>query len=347
MGMPVEGIPMRNTLIALVTKYRELSKARRAILLALGAVLCMLLVGRFNRLTPRDNVSQPALQQTENWPADPQATVGPLLENANRNELIDALKEPMASRVDLGGGRLSAATTLPYATPLIAHTAELTVATREFARSRASLEEILERHHGYAARLRMSGRRNGSLLSATLRVPTTELGATVSELKSLGDVEQEEQAADEITQQRADLEARLSNAQATLRRLQELLKKQTYPDGNVRELQRQIANASAEVNRLQAERDASEHKVTFANVQFSLREVVSVPAESLGSQLHAAAAAGFGEASASLSAIVLFLIGRGPVTLLWMIILYVPARLVWRRWLANAVPASVPVTTQG
>ena len=138
--------------------------------------------------------------------------------------------------------------------PMIAHTASLIVATKEFAKSRTSLEEILVRHRGYAARLRMAGRRTGSVLSATLRVPSSELGATVSDLKSLGDVEQEEQSADEITQQHADLEARLANAQATLRRLEELLKKQTYPDGNVRELQRQIAMASAAVNRLESER---------------------------------------------------------------------------------------------
>src|SRR5258708_37393012 len=99
----------------------------------------------------------------------------------------------------------------------------------------------------------MVGERRGSVLNATLRVPSTELGATVSELKTLGDVEREEQAADEITQQRADLEARLSNAQNTLRRLQELLKQQTYPDGNGRELQRQSATARAAVRRLAEE----------------------------------------------------------------------------------------------
>src|SRR5258705_11065579 len=107
---------------------------------------------------------------------------------------------------------------MPYAIPLMAHTAELAVATREFAKSRTSLEEILERHRGYAARLRMAGRRTGSVLSATLGVPSTELASTVSELKSLGEVEQEEQAADEITQQRAELEARLSNARGTFGR---------------------------------------------------------------------------------------------------------------------------------
>lgn len=335
---------MRNKLIVLVTKYRAMSKGRRGLSLALGALLCMVLVGQVNRtMTSPGPHSETKLQSESDRPAaPPQSSTDSLTDDEKQKVLQEVRNEPAASRIDLAG-RLNGAPSTAYATPLIAHTAELAVATHEFAKSRASLEEILERHRGYAARLRMAGRRSGSVLSATLRVPTAELTSTVSDLKSLGDVEQEEQAADEITQQRADLEARLANAQGTLRRLQELLKKQTYPDGNVRELQRQIANASAEVNRLQAERDASEHKIIFANVQFSLREVVSAPVESLGAQLHAAAAAGFGEASASLSAIVLFLIGRGPVVLLWMLILYFPARLVWRRWLANAVPAASPV----
>jgi uncharacterized protein YPO0396 len=157
------------------------------------------------------------------------------------------------------------------------------------------------------------------------------LAATISDLKALGDVEQETQSADEVTQQHADLGARLANARGTLRRLQDLLQKQTYPDGNVRELQRQIANASGEVNRLEAEQTAAEHRVTFANVQFSLREVVGRPEESLSAQFRGAAAAGFGEAAASLSAILLFLVGRGPVVLFWMGILFFPARLIWRR----------------
>ena len=191
---------------------------------------------------------------------------------------------------------------------------------------------------------RIKRQRSGSVLSATLRVPSTELGRTVSELKSLGDVEREEQAADEITQQRAELEARLSNAQKTLKRLQELLQKQTYPDGNVRELQRQIFNASAEVARLEAERQASEHRVLFANVYFTLREEVAKPSESLGAQLRGAAAAGFGEAMASLAGLLVFLIGRGPVVVLWCAILWVPVRMIWKKW---APVAAQPSAAQG
>src|SRR5438552_19129862 len=71
--------------------------------------------------------------------------------------------------------RRQIAGTSAYDAPLIAHTAELAIATKEFARSRTELEEILERHRGYAARLRMVGRRTGSVLTATLRIPSPEL----------------------------------------------------------------------------------------------------------------------------------------------------------------------------
>jgi hypothetical protein len=335
---------MKKAIELLVLKFRALSWLKRGLVLTLLAAGCFLALALLTSQAPPRKAGVPS---TEFLPpeisTDVPQTDGEFYRlqkqmSDSRAGLGMPGTPPAASAREIGGA-------YPSAMPLIAHTAELAVATAEFAKSRAELEEILERHRGYAARLRMVGRKTGSALSATLRVPAPELGSTVNDLKALGDVEQEEQSADELTQQRADLEARLSNAQATLRRLQELLKKQTYPDSNVRELQRQIANASAEVNRLEAERSASEHRIVFANVQFSLREIVSTPAESLSAQLRNAASVGFGEAAASLSAILLFFIGRGPVVLLWMAILFIPARLVWKR--LQPVDAQTAAVAQG
>lgn len=325
---------MRNALRLLPMKFRAMSRARRGPLLVFAGVVCFVVLAQFSRLSPPSGLkavrqSPPEAQHAETGTSALEANDGSFSDLDKFKELPEPMSAPLESRTT---DRKQVAIALPFLTPLIAHRAQLALATKEFARSRASLEEILERHRGYAARLRMIGRRSGSVLSATLRVPSPELGATLSELKSLGEVEQEEQAADEITQQRADLEARLSNAQGTLRRLEELLKKQTYPDGNTRELQRQIASVNAEVNRLEAERQSSEHRVIFANVQFSLREEIPAPVESLGAQFHSAASAGFKEAAASVSALLLFFIGRGPVVLLWVMILFLPARYVWRRW---------------
>ncbi len=333
---------MRPEIEGLVEKFRALSAVKRGLLVGVATVACFMALALLTRpATKLVTVPGPEYLPLENAAGALQFEPDSVVDDEKQLERSQA-KLAMPAVPPTGGAR-GMAGAIPSAMPLIAHTAELAVATTEFAKSRTELEEILERHRGYAAKLRMVGRKTGSALSATLRVPAPELVSTVSDLKSLGDVEQEEQSADELTQQRADLEARLSNTQNTLRRLQELLKKQTYPDGNVRELQRQIANASAEVNRLEAERSASEHHIVFANIQFSLRELVSTPAESLSSQLHNAAATGFGEAAASLSAMLLFFIGRGPLVLLWMAILFIPARLVWKRLQPVAVQSGAPV----
>jgi hypothetical protein len=329
---------MSNLITVVIARFRGLSLIWRASLFAVAFAAAVIVLGEFTRplVAPKGyavaefpqsglNALQPNLGLIDST----ESAAGAMQSDDEKDLRAKAKLAEQQSRIDVAG---SAGGALSGMSPMIAHTASLIVATKEFAKSRTSLEEILVQHRGYAARLRMAGRRTGSVLSATLRVPSSELGATVSDLKSLGDVEQEEQSADEITQQHADLEARLANAQATLRRLEELLRKQTYPDGNVRELQRQIAMASAAVNRLESERSASEHRVIFANLQFSMREEITQPAETLLSQLHSAAVAGFGQAAASLSALLVFFIGRGPIVLLWMAILFIPARLAWKRW---------------
>jgi len=328
---------MKNPILVLAEKWRGWSKVQRGLVVVLALGLCFVVFGsRSSRMMAPANTAvsaYPPVDYQANYPVAPEPESTAVIDENERKQLqasTAAKKEELEKDDDrIDGGRTTKGL---LSDPLIAHTAELAVATKEFSKSRTSLEEILERHRAYTAKLRMVGQKSGSVLNATLRVPSTELSETVSELKSLGDVEREEQAADEITQRRADLEARLGNAQKTLKRLQELLQKQTYPDGNVRELQRQIAMASAEVARLEAERQASEHRVIFANVFFTMREEVAKPSESLGAKLRAAGAAGFGDAMASLAGLLAFLIGRGPVVVLWCAILWIPARFVWKKW---------------
>lgn len=342
---------MGNPILLVKAKWRAWSSAQRRLAIVLAAGFSIVIVGSQQMrikapMAPKSkgkSTYQPAgvepqyalLPGPQGSPIDEN---GPNERQAANALRIEAIGEDKERSDDLRTTRVSASD------PLIAHTAELAVTTKEFSRSRISLEEILERHRGYAAKLRMVGQKNGSVLNATLRVPSTELSGTVNELKSLGDVEREEQAADEITQQRADLEARLGNARNRLRRLQELLKKQTYPDGNVRELQRQIGDASAEVTRLESERQASENRVIFANVFFTMREEVAKPSDSLGAQLRGAAATGFLDAMASLTGLLAFLIGHGPVVVLWAAILYAPARLVWRKLAPAAAQPSAVAT---
>ena len=337
---------MRNPIWAVKEKWRGWSRVQRGLVMVLALGSSIVIVGsqQMRMLVPNSkNSTHQPLGEEPQYALMPSPQGSAMDENGLKEWQAGELKKEAVGG-DRDRGDDARTTRVSVSDAVIAHTAELQLTTKEFSRSRTSLEEILERHRGYAAKLRMVGKKTGSVLNATLRVPSTELGSTVSELKSLGDVEREEQSADEITQQRADLDARLTNAQNRLRRLQELLKKQTYPDGNVRELERQIGNASAEVTRLEAERQASEQRVIFANVFFTMREEVANQSESLGAQLRSAAATGFGEAMASLAGLLAFLIGRGPLVVLWAAILYVPARFVWRKWAPVAAQPSAMAT---
>jgi len=321
---------MRFNFPSLIAWFQDLSPRKRTLLTIFGLCTGILL---FSWVASRP---QHLLEVTGNAPktgaAAPrgQQLQGELnkqwenLENAPR--AASALPQPPSGAVADWSNENSR-----YPAPLIEHAAEVAVTTKQFARSRANLEDIVERHHGYTAKLRMVGQPGGSTLTATLRVPSAEFNGVVTDLKTLGNVEREEQTADEITAERADLEAQLRSAQNTLARLKDALD-QGWKAGNPTDLQRQLANVSAEIARLEAQRTATERRVLFSQVLFSLQEEPAPASVTFGAQLRTAASAGLSEAATDLGAITLFVVSRGPATLLWVLLLYFPSRWLWRKF---------------
>lgn len=321
---------MNITISSLLTRYRTLPPERRTILLLFvlcTGVLALAWLGRpVGRTGQRDFPGHSALVAVPPG-IPPDADLKAQWERIKQAQRAAVPAPSLAEREVI-----TPLTDGPGDTgPMIAHAAELAVSTKEFEHSRTNLEEILERHHAYAAKLRMVGQPAASSLTATLRVPSSEFASAVNDLKTLGKVEQEEQTADEITQRRADVEARLTNAQNTLERLQAILAKGGKIH-NLLEVQRQLASVGAEVSRLEAERASTDHQVTFAQVLFSMREEINPPVESVAAEFRAAASTGFSDALSSLSGILLFVISRGPVTLLWVVLVFFPGRWMWRKW---------------
>src|SRR5262249_32165841 len=181
----------------------------------------------------------------------------------------------------LKSGQLATSYDTFRAEPHIAYSADLGVVTKDFVRSRSSMEDILDRHRGYAARLRMVGNPAGSSLSATLKVPASEYSSTLTDLKSVGDVQTDDESADEVIQQHGDLEARLQNARNNARRLEQLLKESSDKSIDVDYVQRQLIALRGELAKLELERHSVDARVVFSNIHFSLREVRETPAETL------------------------------------------------------------------
>ena len=105
-------------------------------------------------------------------------------------------------------------------------------------------------------------------------------------------------------------------------RLQPLVRRAKGSDLAV--FERQLATLRAEIERMQAQRQAFDNRAVFWSVFFSLREEVSSPAVTLGARLRSPAVNGFSDAVSSFSGILIFAMNYGPSLLLWAAILFSP-----------------------
>jgi hypothetical protein len=224
--------------------------------------------------------------------------------------------------------------TLP---PMIARTVSLSVIAKDFDSSRASLDAILARHNGYSANLSVNTPQSAARsLQASLRIPAPQLPVALAELKSLGRVELENQNGEEVTQQHADLVARLKNSRETEQRLQAILTRRTGKISDVLEVEQEIARVRGEIEQMEAEQKNLEHRVDFATIDLKLSEEYKAklvsPAPAISTLVHNAAVNGYRNVADTLLSIVLFFAEYGPVLVFWLLVFFIPAWLVRRRW---------------
>jgi len=221
--------------------------------------------------------------------------------------------------------------------PMIARTVSLSIVVQDFVHSRSSLEAMLARYHGYSAQLTASaGESAPRSLQASLRIPESELSSAVSDLKALGRVEKESQSGEEVTQQHADLVARLKNSRETEQRLREILQQRTGKITDVLKVEEEIARVRGEIEEMEAEQKALEHRVDFATIEVQLTEEykaeLNPPAASVSTRIRNAFVAGYQNASETVLGILLFFVEYGPELLIWCGILAFPVILLWRRF---------------
>jgi uncharacterized protein DUF4349/putative zinc finger protein len=221
--------------------------------------------------------------------------------------------------------------------PMIARSVSLSIVVKDFAASRNSLDAILTRYHGYAASLTVnSPQESARSLQASLRIPAPQLAAAAVELKALGSVEGETQNGEEVTQQHADLVARLKNSAETEQRLQSILEQRTGKVSDVLSVEQEIARVRGEIEQMEAEQKNLEHRVDFATIDLKLSEEYKAKLDSatpsISTQIHNAAVNGYRNVADTLLSIVLFFAEYGPVLIFWLFVLALPATIVWRRW---------------
>jgi anti-sigma factor RsiW len=243
--------------------------------------------------------------------------------------------ESLAAKAESVSGGFSGAMSAPL--PMIARGASLTIVVKDVEAARTSLDAILAEHHGYFAQLNVSAPDGGprSLLSS-LRIPAGELQPAVAAIRKLGRVDRESQSGEEVSQRHADLVARLKTARETEERFQAILQQRTGKVSDVLEVEQNIARVRGEIEGMEAEQRALEHRVDFATVEVQLNEEYKArfesPTASVSTQMRNALVAGYHHVTDTLLDLVLFVEEFGPPLLLWLVILGLPIVLAWRRY---------------
>ena len=227
--------------------------------------------------------------------------------------------------------------TADYANPMIARSVSLSIVVKDFAASRSLLDRVLARHHGYFGQLNVSTPENSArALQASLRIPAPELGAAVDDLKNIGRVQNESQSGEEVTQQHADLVARLKTSRETEQRFRAILQQRTGKLSEVLQVEEGIARVRGDIERMEGEQKDLEHRVNFATVELNLTEEyraqLNPPAASVSTRISNALIAGYHDASETVLGIVIFFAENGPTLLIWIMILGFPAVFIWRRY---------------
>lgn len=223
------------------------------------------------------------------------------------------------------------------ADPIIARTASLLIIVKDLSTARASLEAMLARHHGYSAQLTVESAANAPRsLTASLRIPTSDLSNTISDLKTLGRVRKESQSGEDVSQQHADLAERLKTARATEERFRGILQQRTGSISDVLEVEESIARVRGEIESMEAEQITLEHRVDFATIDLQLseeyKEEITSTSAAFSLRFHNAFVAGYRNAAGTVAGIFLFVVEYGPSILIWLAILFFIAFLILRRY---------------
>jgi len=179
----------------------------------------------------------------------------------------------------------------------------------------------------------------GRTLTATLRIPASQMDAAMAELKKLGRVENESQGGEEVTQQYVDLQARLENSKHTEQRLTEILRQRTGKLQDVLKVELEIDRVRGEIEQMQAEKKELTKRVAFATLNTTVKEEYQARLQatppSTGSRFRNAAVDGYNTVVEGLIDVGLFLLSSGPSLLIWAAILFFPVRWLWRKLRAN------------
>jgi hypothetical protein len=170
---------------------------------------------------------------------------------------------PSASTPTSGAG-------MPRAQRDLAVTANMAVTVERADDASARIRDAVEKAGGYVSNANADGDKTERVVHMDLRVPRDKLRSVRDTIASQGDVTTDNERVDDVTEQRADLAARLHNARVQEKRLLEIMAAKA---GNISELidaEKELARVRENVERLDAQERGLSGKVELATLSVTV-----------------------------------------------------------------------------
>jgi hypothetical protein len=159
--------------------------------------------------------------------------------------------------------------------------------------------------------------------SFEVKVPAARVGAFRAAIRAMGDVRTDTEKAEDVTEARADVQARLANARAEEGRMLAVLADKTGNLADVVAVEKELSRVRESIERLEAEERVLLGQIAMATVKVQLETSYVASEPGAGSRLARAAKDGGETAWAFTVGLGVCLLGAGPTLLILAALAYV------------------------
>jgi hypothetical protein len=206
----------------------------------------------------------------------------------------------------------------PSADRALRITTETTLRTADVAKTAALLRQAANDFGGFVSDARLSGGDDVRSASLELRIPAERLEEFRAGFSQYGTILSDSEKAEDVTEQRADLSARLRNARAQEKRLLDLLSDRTGSLADVIAAEKALAEIRDTIERLDAQHEVLEGQIRLATVKIQIVRHGEAEPKTAGDRISNAGSRGLTLAGEAAVGVVVFGATAGPTLLLFL-----------------------------
>jgi Domain of unknown function (DUF4349) len=207
-------------------------------------------------------------------------------------------------------------------------TIETSITVKDVDAAGRAVRDLVTQHGGYVGEARTQGDDDARSTSFEVHVPVARLPAFRAGVSGLGEVTSDDERAEDVTEQRADIKARLGNARAEEKRLLELLDKRAGTLADVVAVEKELAAVRETIERMEAQERVLEGQIASATVKIHLSTHHAAARVGPGKRILRAAGDGIDSAGSFLVGVVVVSASAGPTVLIIALMGYVLFRVV-------------------